>query len=163
VRTLPSIPLTTVAFGLALSGCGSAPAQHEFTNNFAFASVSSDDAFWTATRDALASLRLPVESADREAGTMSTGWVGLPEEALEYADCGSAGFAHSFRNLETNVKVLVAGSTEKQLTVHTQFRADKFEGGLAQKVREEDRVCFSTGLLEDKIRAAVQQRLGGAE
>ncbi len=151
--------LTALVVGV--TGCGSAPVQHDINNNFDFPRTTYED-IWNATVAVLSSANLAPESMDREAGVMSSGWTGLPESQMDFADCGDAGLAYSFRNLEVNVNpVLSEQGGSVTLTINTRFRADRWEGGLAQRVVEENRTCFSTGELEQLIRDRVQADLRG--
>lgn len=140
-------------------GCASAPQQRDIVNSFPVPSATTEEVF-TATVQSLAALNLPASSTDRNSGTIATEWTGLTE-AAQYADCGSAGVANSFRNYETRINVLITNTgPQPEIRINTTFRADRFEGGLTQRVLDQ-RTCLSTGVLEAEINAAIQQRLTG--
>jgi len=148
--------MNRLAIMILVMGCATVPVRQDTPRIYHY--EASPDEVWGALTEVVREMELPVETAEREAGLLTTDWFGV-ESDEESIDCGT----RPPGPLGYFSARIQARATEEAHGVRLEITA-AFQGLLSDLAAERTYTlrCFSTGKWESLISGMVEERMGTA-
>jgi uncharacterized lipoprotein len=138
-----------------LTGCASAPRQHDYDKMFTYA--EDYESIWKAVIATFAELNLPISNLEKDSGLVMTDWIDVGSTDFEgrACDCGKAGLATT---LATRMKfnVFVRDDSGEGISVTVNVTSQQL-----RELLDEQKwfPCTSLGSLESAINVKISSHL----
>lgn len=137
---------------LAATACASAPVARNFEDVADYRAVSFAE-IWDIVVDMFGDRNWPIESSERDNGTISTEWT--RNDDVSYRDCGSSGFRATDSDPMGRLSAVVRETANGvSVRVTTSWRVIRNSANSISSVE-----CLSTGMLERELHDEVRRRL----